>query len=188
MGLFLGLSTFMSTVVCLPLIWILAGQRGHLSSGQYLGFRSVSYRTTAHWVILTVVFTTAADLFTHFAIHLPVIPDFVIDTYTTAGFRPLFVIALVVCAPLFEEFLFRGLLFEGFRHSRLGTGGAILFTSLAWSVIHLQYDLYGVFVVFLGGLLLGGARARTGSLFVSILMHSVWNFIAVVEVSVHVSR
>jgi len=61
---------------------------------------------------------------------------------------PLFGIAAVVFAPLFEEGFFRGFLFVGFKQSRLGSFGTILITSAAWAALHIQYDLYGILLYF----------------------------------------
>ena len=70
--------------------------------------------------------------------------------------------------------------------ARLGGGGTIVLTSLVWACIHLQYDAYQVSIVFAGGLLLGTARLRTGSLWPTIAMHVFWNIIAMVETAVFV--
>ena len=88
----------------------------------------------------------------------------------------------MVAAPLFEEIFFRGFMFAGLQHSRLGPIGAMVLSSLAWAIIHLQYDLYGITQIFLGGLLLGYARFRSGSIFPAIAMHALMNLIATVQV------
>src|SRR5437867_641768 len=50
----------------------------------------------------------------------PIVPEFMVRAYESAGFAPLFWVAIVIVAPVSEEILFRGFLFEGIHHSRLG--------------------------------------------------------------------
>ena len=104
--------------------------------------------------------------------------------YETAGFLPLLWFALICLAPMFEEIFFRGFMFSGIRHSRLGGAGAILITSLVWAGIHLQYDAYQMATIFAGGLLLGTARLKTNSVYLTIGMHAIWNILATIETAV----
>ena len=105
--------------------------------------------------------------------------------YQTAGFLPLFWIALVVAAPLFEEICPFGVsCSRACRYSWLGTTGAIVIAALVWAGIHMQYDAYQISTVFLGGLLLGAARWKTGSVYTTIIMHAFWNLIATVETAI----
>jgi len=106
-----------------------------------------------------------------------------VRVYQTAGFPLLLWLAVVVAAPLAEETLFRGFLFKGILHSRLGGAGAVVLTALIWAVIHQQYDLYGVATVFAAGLLLGYARLSTNSIYAGLLMHALMNLIATIEVA-----
>ena len=64
-----------------------------------------------------------------------------------------------------------------------GGWGAILLTSTLWSVIHVQYDLYGVANIFAAGLLLGYARLKTNSILPTILMHALMNLAATIQVA-----
>ena len=89
-------------------------------------------------------------------------------------------IALVVVPALFEEILFRGFMFRGLQATRLGNLGAILVTSLTWSVIHLQYSLDLIVVLFLLGIFFGIARLRSGSTAVTIVMHGTFNLVSVI--------
>jgi hypothetical protein len=111
-----------------------------------------------------------------------------IETYLTAGSVALLWLAIVVAAPLAEEVLFRGFLFTGFAASPLGAMGTIFLTSLVWAAIHVQYDLYGRFMIFLSGLLLGWARWRTQSVTTPILMHSFMNLVAMLETGIVADR
>jgi uncharacterized protein len=91
---------------------------------------------------------------------------------------------LLVAAPLMEETLFRGFMIRGIERSRLGAAGAIIIASAAWTLMHVQYDGYGMSQVFLMGILLGAARLRTQSLYPPLAMHSLANLIATIELIV----
>jgi membrane protease YdiL (CAAX protease family) len=90
-------------------------------------------------------------------------------------------LALIVAAPLFEETFFRGFLFKGFESSFIGPSGAVLATAGLWAVIHAQYNLYEMTIIFCLGLLLGGARRATGTLSVPLALHAVVNLVATIE-------
>jgi len=85
-------------------------------------------------------------------------------------------INLVVKAPVTEEIISRGFLQRGWSESRIGTGGAIFLSTLAFALAHLQYDLLRIAVVFVIGLVLSLIRWWTGSVLLTILLHAGWNF------------
>jgi membrane protease YdiL (CAAX protease family) len=91
-------------------------------------------------------------------------------------YKFLFWIAVVLAAPAFEEGLFRGLLFRGFEASFLKTCGTIVLTAILWAALHVQYNLYGIAFIAGVGILFGIARAQTGSLTVTLVLHAVMNF------------
>jgi membrane protease YdiL (CAAX protease family) len=66
-----------------------------------------------------------------------------LDAYRNTAWPPLFWIAVVIFAPAFEEFLFRGFSFIGLQKSRLGSAGATILTALVWAVLHIQYNWLG---------------------------------------------
>jgi hypothetical protein len=179
-GLFLAVTTCVTTPVAFGLTWLFASLRRRPSAADYLGFRPVGVRALAKWTIAMVTLVALSDTLT-FLVGRPIVPDFMRQVYRTAGFTPLLWIALMVGAPAAEEPLFRGFLFEGLRHSKLGAPGAIILTALLWSIAHVQYDVYGVASIFAGGLLLGYVRLKTGSLYATMFLHSLMNLIATLE-------
>ena len=69
----------------------------------------------------------------------------------------------------------------GWSESRLGVTGAIVLSSLAWTSLHLQYDWFFFGEVFCIGLLLGWLRHRSGSTWLTIVIHGLNNFAATVQ-------
>jgi uncharacterized protein len=92
------------------------------------------------------------------------------------------IVAAVVLAPIAEELLFRGLLHRALRRrQRLPVATAI--SSLAFAVVHVDVALsqplalVGLTIV---GAALAVAYERTGSLVVPVVMHAVYNGVAIV--------
>jgi len=110
------------------------------------------------------------------------IPDAMLNiTYPTAWSKWFLLFGVGVMAPILEEVIFRGFLLKEFSHTFLGTMGAVVLTAFIWAVIHSQYDLAYLVIIFVTGLLLGFARTQSGSLLVPIAMHVLFNLSAAVE-------
>ncbi len=84
---------------------------------------------------------------------------------------------LVLCigAPLAEELLFRGYLFGHLSKSVLGPVWAAVLSSFGWTLLHYGYSPVGMVYVFAAGLLFTWALWRTGSLWVPLFMHGIYN-------------
>jgi len=110
-------------------------------------------------------------------------PGFMTDLLKSGrdnGAALLMLFAFSVAAPMSEEVLARGFLFRGWSASFLRVPGAIILSSLLWTAVHLQYDLYFLAEVFSIGLWFGYMRYRAGSLWLTILLHALNNMTAVV--------
>lgn len=84
-------------------------------------------------------------------------------------------LALVVAAPVMEEIIFRGIMFSGVRRF-VGANMTVLLTAVAFGVAHGQLNVsLDTFVL---GLFLGYLRAETNSIWPSITLHMLKNFIA----------
>jgi len=184
-GLLLSLATLFSTPPCIGLTLLFAKLRRQVPLREYLALNPVSKGTILLWCLGILAFMILSDGLTYL-VERDVVPDKMAEAYQTAGFLPLLWIALVGAAPLFEEVFFRGFLFQGLQCSWLGATGAIVITALVWAGIHMQYDAYQISTIFLGGLLLGAARWKTGSVYTTIVMHAFWNLIATVETAIGV--
>ena len=80
-----------------------------------------------------------------------------------------------IAQPIFEELLFRGLLFKGLNE-RLGGSLTIIVTSILFVIPHIQYDFsILILVLFPNALILGLCRLKTKSLTIPIILHCVNN-------------
>jgi len=108
-------------------------------------------------------------------------PEFMIQVFGNTDNFILLWIAVVIGAPIFEEFLFRGFIFEGLVNSHVGLISAILISAFTWAIIHLQYGSFEIITIFLIGLILAIAKYKTKSLYIPIAMHMLMNLAASVS-------
>jgi len=181
-GFVLSVSTLVTATLCTGLILLYVRYGSRSTIKEYLCLKPVAWKTVGLWFAVMALFVLLSDGLTYL-LDRPVTPEFMVRTYATAGFLPLFLLALVVLGPLFEEVLFRGFMFAGLQQSRLGNPGAIIITAALWAVIHLQYDIYGIATILAMGILLGVVRMKTGSLYVTLGLHAAVNLLAVTQVA-----
>jgi hypothetical protein len=162
-------------------LWAVAWSRRGGDWRPTLGLRSARLGELGCWAGLAALFALGCDMAT-WAVGRPVVPDAMREAYATVGSAGLFWLALVGVAPLVEEVVFRGLLYGGVEAAVGGRWSAIVLTTGVWTGLHGQYGLWDLSIVVSAGLLLGWARSRTGSVFVTWIMHAVLNGIAVTEV------
>jgi len=116
------------------------------------------------------------------------VPPFQVEAYQSAkdaGWMLGLMLAIVVVAPVGEEIAFRGFLYRGLvrpGYEQL----AIVVISLAWALLHIQYDWLGMAQIFAAGLTLGWFRWASGSTTLTIIMHVLINFEAMLETAIKV--
>lgn len=84
----------------------------------------------------------------------------------------IFFVTAAICAPFFEELLFRGFLLPSLTRY-LPVWGAILVSSLLFAIAHLS--LSEVFPLTALGIVLGVVYTRSRNLLTSMLVHALWN-------------
>jgi membrane protease YdiL (CAAX protease family) len=166
---------------------LFAWLRGTLPVSRYLGLHLPEGRIILLWIGFFILFVVASDVLT-VLIGRSIVPEFMVRAMQTSVVPPLLWAAVVIAAPISEEFFFRGFLFEGLHRSRMRAGGAIVLTSVVWTVIHQQYDNWQLLWIFTAGILLGIVRVKTGSLLLCISLHAMMNLIATVEAIIYVAR
>jgi hypothetical protein len=132
---------------------------------------------------VTIVFNALLYITGH-----DIVTPFQIEVYRTAkeaGWLLGLLLAIVVFAPIGEEIAFRGFLYRGWAYPGRELL-AIAAISLIWAVMHIQYDWLGMAQIFVLGLLLGWFRWASGSTTLTILMHVLVNFEAMIETAIKV--
>lgn len=181
-GLTLALSVITGVPAVLGASWLAVRLRGR-SFAEYLGFRPASWKHFLIGGIGLALLVFAWDLMSR-ATGREIAPGFMFKVFMSAqeeGALWLLAIALCVAAPISEEVLARGFLFKGWSETFLRVPGAIFLSSLAWTAFHLQYDWYFFGEVFCIGLWLGYVRYRSGSIWVTIVIHGLNNLAALLQ-------
>lgn len=181
-GVNISLSVIMGVPAVAGACWI-AIRPTRTFFADYLGLRWTSWKNFAIGVVALFVLVACWDLLSR-GLGREIQPGFMGDVMKSAradGALWLLVIGFCVAAPVSEELFARGFLYRGWSESFLRPAGAIALSSLAWTVLHLQYDLFFLGQVFCIGLLLGYLRYRTGSTWLTIVLHGLNNFAATVQ-------
>jgi len=159
-----------------PLLWAFCLLRRGIGARSYLGLRLPTASGFVGWTV------TSAGLSLLLFIVLNGLPEEVprIGGYwsgvvQTTDSPVLLWICATLVVPFAEELVFRGFAYQGFLGTRLGAGGAIVIASLLFTLLHTQYGWPELAAVFVGGLLFGVARWRTGSVITAVGAHAAWN-------------
>ena len=177
----LALSVIMGLPATLAAVW-LAIRIKKASFADYLALHWPSWKPLLFGAVGLVLIVVAWETMSR-SLGREATPGFMTDLLKTgrdkgAAFFLLF--AFSVAAPMSEEVLARGFLYRGWSASFLRVPGAIILSSLLWTVVHLQYDLYFLAEVFSIGLWFGYMRYRSNSLWLTIVLHALNNLTAVV--------
>lgn len=181
-GLTISLSVIMGLPAALGAIWI-ATRRSRTPFAEYLALRPTSWSNLAIGVAALFVLITGWDLLSR-AMGREVAPGFMVEVLKSAradGVLWLLVLAFCVAAPVSEEFFARGFLYRGWSESFLRVPGAIFMSALVWTALHLQYDWFFFGEVFSIGLLLGWLRYRSGSTWLTVVVHGLNNLAATLQ-------
>lgn len=151
--------------------------------GEYLALVRPNRRYVLIGLACLVVLLPLGDLTTWMS-GRGIVPPFVIEAYRSArnsGTIWLLAIALVIAAPLTEEIVFRGFMYRGLAASRVGDAGAILIPSAIWASMHVQYEVFFIFQIFLLGVVFGALRWKSGSTWLTIMLHAIVNLSSLLQ-------
>jgi len=181
-GFLLGFVTIVSAPAWVGVMVLAARWRG-FRARDYLALVPPRRGEIAFSIGVMVLLLVLLDILT-LALGRSIVPGFMVESYTAArnaGTLILFLMAVVIVAPIAEEIAFRGFLFPGLSQSWLGLSGTLVLTSAAWAAMHVQYDLYLLGQIFVIGLLLGWLRWASGSTLLTIGLHMLANLAACVQ-------
>jgi uncharacterized protein len=181
-GSTISLSVITGLPAVLTALWV-AIRVTRTPFSEYLALRLSSWTNLLIGVVALVVLVMGWDALSR-ATGREIEPGFMGEVLKSAradGALWLLVIAFCVAAPISEEFFARGFLYRGWSESFLGPAGAIVLSSVVWTVLHLQYDWFFLGEVFSIGLLFGYFRYRSNSTWLTVILHGLNNLAAVVQ-------
>lgn len=170
-----------------PIFWLRTRLKGSAFSIRGFVGRLPDDRKWARWMLTTlgtILFSVGAIFLVWYPISI-ISPEIVDSVFSDDGIAldgslssaTLFVaniVALVLVAPIFEELIFRGFIFQRWAHKWGGRKGAIL-AALLFAVLH--FDILGAFFF---GLVMSILYIKTRTLLVPMLAHAINNASAVI--------
>ncbi len=157
---------------------------------QYLALRPFSLAVGMGMIGLLLIFMIGSQALTYVLDKSPL--AFVDPLYQSVNSVWLLIFAMVIVAPIYEELIFRGILWSAIAEQFTsppdteyrGAIVASLVTSLIFAVIHLQYGIYEISTIVVLALLFCYARIKSGSLILPMLLHiinngaAMWQYLA----------
>lgn len=174
----IGILSFLAVFVICPLCWFIGKLRPGWGGWEYLGSSPVRWFHWPLWSFIIIFCSILLGLLSP-SIGLEGMDPSMAKMAETTQIPFLLFLGVAIGAPAVEEFIFRGLLFRGWRTSRLGVTGTIILTSFLWTILHVQYPSLILIYLFILGIVIGIAREVTGNLWIPIWMHFVNNSLAV---------
>ncbi|GAA0311591.1 CPBP family intramembrane glutamic endopeptidase [Psychrobacter aestuarii] len=181
-GTIVSWSVLFSAVVLSALSIALIRWHG-ASAKDYLALRPITWRMTLGMLGLWLAYSLVSQALTYVLDQDPML--FMDVLYQSVSNVWLLVVVVVIVAPIYEELVFRGLLwsaiaeqFASSTHPNRGALVASVLTSVLFAGIHLQYGWYELGSLVVLALLFAYARFRSGSLLLPIILHMVNNGVA----------
>lgn len=165
--------TLLATSVVLAAALLL---RPRIPIRQYLALRPAAFSKYLIFAGALFLYGISTELLLRL-LHIDSMPAWMQAVPANTRCPVLLFFAIVVAAPLLEEFVFRGFVFTGFRW-RLGAVGAVLASTIPWALLHVQYEWVYILVTLGIGLILGYAREKSGSILVPLALHALSNIVA----------
>lgn len=162
--------------ICILLIILSVRLWKRSQTNAFLGLRIPHWKQVLLWLGVFIALGLMTELLAHLS------PAFRTDfmTKVISSTTDLFwlVLGVGIIASLFEELLLRGLLFGSIRHM-FDEHTAVALTAGVFAVMHMQYDPAVMLLILPMGIVLGYARARSGSIWVPVLLHTLNNLLTV---------
>ncbi|OLF39310.1 MULTISPECIES: CPBP family intramembrane glutamic endopeptidase [unclassified Psychrobacter] len=148
---------------------------------EYLAIKPFSFTIGIGMFGILLVFMIGSQTLTYWLDKSPL--AFVDPLYQSVSSVWLLVFAMVIVAPIYEELVFRGILWsavaEQFAPAKLnGALLASIVTSFIFAVIHLQYGIYEITTIIVLAFIFCYARIKSGSLVLPMLLHIINNGVA----------
>jgi len=148
---------------------------------QYLALKPFSFTVGMGMLGLLLIFMIVSQALTYMLDMTPLV--FVDPLYQSVSSVWLLVFAMVVVAPIYEEVVFRGILWSAIAEqfkaplypAHRGAIVASIVTSLIFAIIHVQYGIYEISTIVVLALIFCYARIKSGSLLLPIVLHIINN-------------
>lgn len=142
----------------------------------FLGIQGAKVSMALRWLGIFLLLALVIEALGRFttAFHT----DFMERILATNTQRWKLILGVGIMAPLFEEFLLRGLFYGSLRHL-LDEHKAIAITAGVFALMHLQYQWTIMLLILPMGVVLGYARSRSNSIWVAVMLHMLNNTVSI---------
>ena len=165
-----------SGLVGLALLLLLAWLWKRDRISDLLGLKIPTVKATLKWIGVFFLLAAALEGLAYF---LPAFrTEFMEQVMATSTDRWSMILGVGIMAPLFEEFLLRGLAYGSLRFV-MDKHYAIAITAGLFTIMHLQYEVLVMLMILPIGVVLGYARANSGSIWVPVLLHMLNNLASI---------
>ena len=143
-------------------------------------FDAISLKSTLLMIPIAIGFGAFVMIYSALVYKYDLVPDMEVYMEMAKAMMPTItgIIAIVIIAPITEEILFRGLIFN-FLREKISITSSIIIQALLFGIIHLN-KFQGLFA-FAAGILFGIIYVWTKSIWSVIILHALNNFLAVVS-------
>lgn len=161
------------TMLILLTVWLWKRENAR----SFLGLQLAKPRQFLIWTGIFLLLAVAIEVLSHLFPSFQT--DFMERILGSTTNMVLLVIGVGIVGPLFEEFLLRGLLYGSIRHLA-DEHVSVALTAGVFTLMHQQYEPAVIMLILPMGIVLGYARARTGSIWVPVLLHVLNNLTSLV--------
>lgn len=173
------MGTFISKVIAIVCVLVLLAAK-RISAVENLAMRPPSSRSWAKWILPFAVFSLCVR--TYYA-NNPVVQNLPLRLVFPESMmigNVIIVFSLFFVAPVTEELIFRGYMYDVVKRS-FGNYPSILLTSALFAAAHIWqgFELLDLVVIFIVGLILGVLRYRAASIWPAMILHFIYNFVSV---------
>ena len=191
-GTVVSLSIIIGCVLLVAVSALLIRVRGG-NVRKYLALQPFSWSVGIGMLVLLLMFMIGSQALTYLLNESPLV--FVDPLYQSVSSVWLLIFAMVIVAPIYEELIFRGLLWSAIAEQfsnvanaeHRGAIVASLVTSVIFAVIHLQYGIYEIGTIVVLALIFCYARIKSGSLVLPMLLHIINNGAAMAQYLAEIS-
>lgn len=180
-GTVVSASIVISALILTLLIWLILKLKKQ-SVGDYLALKPFNLKVAIAMIGILLLFMIGSQALTYLLDKAPL--DFVDPLFSSVNSVWLLVIVMVVVAPIYEELVFRGLLWSAINEQFEAPRGLVissLVTSVIFALIHLQYGIYEMSTIVILALIFCLARIKSGSLLLPMLLHIINNGAAMLQ-------
>jgi len=174
--------TLMTPLITLPLLNKATQAEGWVNRFEFWALKVIDINELTQWLVIGFVFWLISAFIGEW-LQLPV-EQFMLDLKgSSISVSQVILVFLTICivVPIMEEVVFRGWLFSKIAQTKLGNIGALILSSILFTVIHTQYDNNITLVmIFLLGMLLGIVRYKSGNVNYCIAVHMLFNSLAII--------